>query len=188
MILGIQTMTSPLIDPLWKTYRDKILTDYPQAVPKGESYVKEYLANWAQYLITQHGIATGTAYIQKINNLLHSQPDGTATHQTVSNFDNQNTSQFQGLLDSRDAQYGAGMVQRTFTVAKDRIVIALDVKDYAELVELRDKQDSRRRQEREAKATIRNERLQQLAQDRGESFTPSVIKPYKTAITWDRLV
>jgi hypothetical protein len=80
-------MTSPLIDPLWNTYRDKILTDYPQAVPKGESYVKEYLGNWAQYLITQHGMVSGTAYIQKINSLLNTtshQPSLNGTSESVS--------------------------------------------------------------------------------------------------------
>jgi hypothetical protein len=56
----------------WELYCQKLRTEYPQAVPKGEKYVNEYFAGWAQYLILQHGLVMGTNYIQRINSLINS--------------------------------------------------------------------------------------------------------------------
>lgn len=56
----------------WELYCQKLRAEYPQAMPRGEKYVNEYFAGWAQYLILQHGLVIGTGYIQRINSLINS--------------------------------------------------------------------------------------------------------------------
>ena len=128
----------------WEIYSHKISSEYPVAMAKNLD--TQYIADWSNYIAKTHPTEI-FKYMQRLYQLLDQ-----ITH----------------------TQQPMATRLAPVPTCSDRVIIALDHVSYGRLVDMRDKQERKRKYDREQRA-------------KSKGISVNQIKQYKPPITWERI-